>query len=481
MSDLDDDIELDDNGLPINPEWFSDEDDYDEDYDDYDEDEEESQPRHSSRSDSSGRYGDKSSPTSNKGKLSTQPSKEGALNLGKDTSSKNLANLAKSKGGLASKGGAATSKATMAGLKAAAPYIGIALLVIVILIILIAAIMAIVSFFEEKTDPANMTTNSYITNEYFYGIRTVYIDDEQLANSLQLSYKQYVIDVIENFEQENPSIDITISLPTLNTDENLTNETSIDSNIVNLSLGIANIIATGSSEYNNIDFSTLYPSINFFGFDETQGQLVSTFIANYIEQNNLYLCSESINLEQLISATTTTDLDLQYIYNQCEKVMIKDQIATAEGLSDIEQRQYIASIYMPNKNIEITSASYTVANQNEDFTTSIKLIEVKNGNETIHLDQILEDDVDIFQGINWGSVTLNTFTNIDSNNISAFENEISLFDAIKKSPTYKDYFTQNAETSIYSWKPTADNLLYLQFEANNNFIYTEFDINIKGQ
>jgi len=436
--------ELDDE-LPNEP--YDDEDNYDE---EYEEEESSSIP-------SGGRLGD------------IIPSKEGMGGGHK--------NLTKLKGGMASKGGAATSKATMAGLKAAAPYIGIALLVIAIIIILVSAIMAIVSFFEEKTDPANMTTNNYITSDYFYGIRTVYIDDEQLANSLQLSYKQYVIDVVENIESSNPNIEIAITLPE-QTNEQFNNLTDIDTNIVNLSLGIGNIIATGSSEYINIDFAQLYPNIEYFGFTTEQGELVSKFISDYIEQNNLYLSQETVNLEQLV-ATTTSNENLQYIYNRCEKVMIKDEIATEEGLSNLEQRQYIASIYMPNKNIQITSASYTVANQNEDFTTYIKLIEVNNGTETIHLDQVLEDDVDIFDGITWGSVDLNTFTSIDSSNISQFEQEVSLFDAINKSTNNKQYFTQNTETSIYTWKPISESLLYLQFSSNNKFIYTEFDINMK--
>jgi len=436
--------ELDDE-LPNEP--YDDEDNYDE---EYEEEESSSIP-------SGGRLGD------------IIPSKEGMGGGHK--------NLTKLKGGMASKGGAATSKAAMAGLKAAAPYIGIALLVIAIIIILVSAIMAIVSFFEEKTDPANMTTNNYITSDYFYGIRTVYIDDEQLANSLQLSYKQYVIDVVENIESSNPNIEIAITLPE-QTNEQFNNLTDIDTNIVNLSLGIGNIIATGSSEYINIDFAQLYPNIEYFGFTTEQGELVSKFISDYIEQNNLYLSQETVNLEQLV-ATTTSNENLQYIYNRCEKVMIKDEIATEEGLSNLEQRQYIASIYMPNKNIQITSASYTVANQNEDFTTYIKLIEVNNGTETIHLDQVLEDDVDIFDGITWGSVDLNTFTSIDSSNISQFEQEVSLFDAINKSTNNKQYFTQNTETSIYTWKPISESLLYLQFSSNNKFIYTEFDINMK--
>ena len=90
------------------------------------------------------------------------------------------------------------------------PYIGIGILIILLLIVVIAAIGSAVAFFQSKTDPANMSANSCITTEFFYGTRSVFVDEEALINSLQLSYKQYVVDVIENID-ENNSITINIS------------------------------------------------------------------------------------------------------------------------------------------------------------------------------------------------------------------------------------------------------------------------------
>ena len=358
------------------------------------------------------------------------------------------------------------------------PYIGIALLIILAIILIVVIIVAVVAFFQAKTDPENMGTNEHVTNEYFYGIRTVYIDEPVLLNSLQLSYKQYAIDIIENFEETNPSIDITITLPVMEEGSILTNDTPVDQNITNLSLGIANIVATGSSSYSGIEFSTLYPQIEYFGLTTEQGELALEFVQNYIVDNNLYSSEESVNITELIETTITTDTDLQYIYNRCEKVMIKDELASSTGLTGIEQRQYIASIYMANKDIVIESASYTIASTNEIFNATSKLIEENNGSQTIHREKETKDNRDIISGFSAGKVNIKKFTSIDENNTSAFSNGLSLFSALRLSPDYINFFTLNQD-GIYTWKPTSESLYYLTFDTETPFIFTDFSLNVK--
>ncbi len=364
-----------------------------------------------------------------------------------------------------------------------APYIGwilLALLIIIVIIILIFCVVAAVGVIASKLDPANMINNEYLTSEYFYGRRIVYIDDDALANSLELSYKQYVVDVITNFEDNNPNVDITITLPELNGGVIADNSIAIGQHISNLSLGIANIVANNSNDYVGVDFATLYPLINYFGFSDGQHSSVANFIADYIVLCGLYSTSESVDMLSLIKTTIDTDADLQYMHHQYEKVMIKDEIASKDGLADVAQRQYVASIYMPNTNIEITRVTYTLVNENEEFDTSIKLIELNNGSEKIHLDNGLKNDnTSLFNGFTIGKVSLNRFESIDVSNISRFSSGLSLFEAVKSLPSDTECFKQDAETGTYSWKPLDSSVLYLEFEANNKFIYSEFDIAVK--
>lgn len=439
-----------------------------------------------------GRYGDKTSPTDkpNIGQKPQTSSPTTPKPSGGDNWFSKFANFGKGGGGAGSAGAKAGGKAAgqVAGkaggalakaFAAIGPYGWLAILIILLVIIVIVATIAIVAFFKNKTDPENMSTNSVITSEYFYGTRSVYIDENALTNSLQLSYKQYVIDVVENFEENNPSIDITITLPTIAENEIFTNETQVDQHITNLSLGIANIVATGVSEYSNIDFATLYPQIQYFGLSAEQLELTKTFISDYINENTLYSTQDSgINITNLINQTLTTDADLQYILNLAEKVMIKDEIASESGLENIGIRQYIASIYMPNKDIVIESSSYIISSPDEVFTAKSKLIEENNGTETVHREKETTDNSDIITGFISGKLNVKKFTCIDENNTTAFSAGLSLFDALRLSTEYINYFTLNAD-GVFTWKPNCDSLYYLTFEAETPFIFTDFDINIK--
>ena len=354
------------------------------------------------------------------------------------------------------------------------PYILLALLIIILIIVIIVMIVSIISFLKQKSDPENMKTNPYVVNSYFYGIRTVYIDNEALVNSLELSYKQYVVDVFEDIETDNPSITISINLP----EERFDNSTNIDAHITNMASGIANIVATGAGNYSNVDYTALYPQIEYFGLTAEQGDKTNDFITKYVNDNSLLTSSESIDVNAIIDTAMGKE-NLQYIYNRCEKVMIKDEIATSAGLVGMEERQYIASIYMPNSKIRIDSSIYTIASTSEKFNCSSKLIEVNNGTETIPREKETKDNADIISGFTFGNVIIDEFTNIDVNNTSAFSSGLSLFQAMSMSPDYVAYFTQNAETSIYTWMPTDASLFYLTFEASTKFIFTDFQLNVQ--
>lgn len=390
---------------------------------------------------------------------------------GKGANAGKLASKAGSVGGASVAGTASAAGGTAAasgGIAAALPIIGWILLAILILIIVIVVIVAVVNFFDEKTNPENMTSNEYITSEYFYGVRSVYIDEEALLNSLQLSYKQYAVYILDYLD-DNQDITLNITLP-----EEFDNATSIDQHIINISIGMGNIVATGSTDY-SVEFITLYPQIEYFGLTTTQSELVNIFLADYISNNNLITNNSSSLTLDLINEISNYQT-MQYIFNLCEKVMIKDEIATSNGLTGIEKRQYIASIYMPNNTIVVKNSSYTIVNENENFATNIKLVEVKNGLETIHIDHSLEENTEIIDGNN-EPITLTNFISIDPNNLQTFSSGLSLFDAICSSPLNIECFALNE--GVYTWKPIDENILYLTFEASNEFIFTEFNIDIK--
>ena len=164
--------------------------------------------------------------------------------------------------------------------------------------------------------------------------------------------------------------------------------------------------------------------------------------------------------------------------------MIKDEIATEEGLSDIKTRHYIASIYMPNKDINVTRSYYTIYGGSDTFTNNYKLIEENNGEKTIHAEKEMVGDSEIVDGFLVGTAELKQFTSIITENPNLFSSGISLFEAVKLTPKGSQYF-QKIETkdssgntvTAYTWNPTDTSLLYLTFEASSSFIFTEFSFN----
>lgn len=373
--------------------------------------------------------------------------------------------------------------------------------VILLIIIIVAVVTAIGAFFNWKTDPDNMKTNSFITSEHFYGTRSVYIDEKDLITAMELDYKQFSIELIENIKLDNPEIVVNIQLPELANGQKLTNDIDLDDAIDQYMVkAIASIAATGSTGYTDTSFADLYSLIDVFGLTQEQLTMFKTHLSQYLESNSL-LSGQSINIANIVEDAFTVDADgehdLSYITNLCEKVMIKDEIAGKEGISDIRERRYIASIYMPKHDISITHAVYTINGKSGIFAKHFQLIEENNSNKIVHNEQTLSGEVNFATGIDLGKANIKQFTSINQDSPSDFSAGISLFEAVKRTPKTSQYFQQaeqelNGKTeNIYTWKPTCDSLLYLTFSDNlnepdkeasqNKFIFTEFDFWVSTQ
>ncbi len=417
---------------------------------------------------------------------------------------KNIATTVKAIGkGIASaaKGVAAAVKAFIASVVAYWYIYLIILVVILIIIIAVAIALALAALLDWKTNPDNMQNNSYITSEHFYGARSVYIDEVDLVNAMELNYKQFSIELIENIKLDNPEITINIQLPELAEGQKLTNDIDLDDTIDQYMIkAMASIAATGGTAYADAEFIDLYYLIDYFGLTQEQLTKTKNYFANYFESNNV-ISGDGIDMNSIIENAFIVDVDgehdLNYITNLCEKVMIKDEIASKEGLTDVKQRSYIASIYMPNHDISITHAVYTINGRSGTFSKYFQLIEENGPNKIIHAEQTLNGSINIVTGIDLGNAKINKFTSINENNVSAYSSGVSLFEAVKQTPKGLQYFKQTEKTvdgrteRIYTWKPSCDSLFYITFGnnpyepdkemSNNKFIFTEFDFWVSAQ
>ncbi len=428
----------------------------------------------------SGRFGD--TPPGQSGKVAEKAGEEATKKAGEEatkqatkTAVTNTATTATTTAGAgAAAGGSAAGGAVAIG--AVGWWVVLIILVIVLLVIIISTVLA---WIEGKTSADALQSNPYITNEHFYGLRTAYIDDEPLSNALQLSYKQYVVDVLERIDDDG-TITLNISLPA----DGFDNSTEVDTHITNMSLAIGNIIATGSSDYNIESFmETLYPNINYFGFTDQNKTDVTAFFKSYLGG------VVTVNGGNLNTSIDTAVNTLTYMSNLCQKVMIKDEIAEENGLYDLESKKYVGSVYMANKDVTLSGLSYVINNQNADKTSTTKLISYENSSETILMEKEVQEngqDINVFDPAGNPKISLKAFTSIDSENISQFSDGISLFEAMKLiEKSGNQYFRQaeftfDSETlTLYTWKPADETSLYLEFTSNFSFMYGEFNLKVE--
>lgn len=375
----------------------------------------------------------------------------------------------------------------MGSLPYSAIVIGIILLIIIILIVITVLISSLIAAIDSKASDGALMNNSHITNECFYGIRTAYLDEQMLINSLQLSYKKYCIDLLVKLEEN--EIDIVFDLPT-----NIDNSTDVNLNITNLSLSLANVVANNSTNYAGFTFASLYNEIDYFGLTKQQSDMFNDFLSTYLAGGEL---AKDANSNSALNKNTiknkidkifdNPDSDIDYMFNLCEKVMIKDFISDPSGIQGLVENRYVGSIYMANKSITISNNSYIRKSLYNDKTSSIKLVEVNDMDELILLEKNFNEnseEVELVAPSNNKSVTLDKFTSIDENNLQLFSEGLSLFDAIKLLDEEQEYFKQieisnNGTTvTVYTWKPADEKALYLEFSSNNPFMYGEFDIKV---
>ena len=404
-------------------------------------------------------------------KLADQLAKQAAKKTAEQAAKQTAAHGAKAIG----------AKAIAAG----GPYVWLAVAIIFLILLIILIVVCLSVIIAGKAyneDPESMSSNSLISSDLFYGTRSVYIDNEALANSLQLSYKQFVVEVFEHIDANDSSITIEISLP-----EEFDNSTDIGEDLNNLSMGIANIVATGSTHYVDIEFSSLYPQISYFGFTANQSALVNDFITEYATNKPLITKEGSAadNIAELVDNAMNA-AELQYMNTLYEKVMIKDEIATEEGLSEIEIRNYVASIYMPNQNIIITDSYISFTNETEsNIGNTIRIVVENDGNQAV----IAETTVEEKSGFVDGPIIpmqISQFTSIDDEDTSLFSEGMSLFDAVKTTPSGRQYFlklTNEAGQEYYTWRPltAGTTALYVTFEPSSpdaKFIFTDAKLDV---
>ncbi len=340
---------------------------------------------------------------------------------------------------------------------------------IVILILMFALLLPMIISAIFASDEESMISNSSMTSQYFYGMRTAYIDDTQLIDELQLSYKNYVVDILDAFDN-NSGVSLQITLPQIED-----NSTQLHEHILNMSTGIGSIVAKGSAD-TNANFVELYAEITHFGLTASEFDLTHKFLTDYVSTNSIAIIPTGANIEELLLEAMNNESN-SYMLNVCEKVMIKDYLPTEESLDIADSANFIASIYMPKQQIVMTNISYRARMEGEEDSLSVKIV---NNNETL-LDFVTPTPWSSLETIDLASslTVVNAFTCIDTSNPEVYKEGVSLFEAIKLTPVGADYFKKNEE-DIYTYLPNQDDVYYILFNSANGtpFQFKEYNLEV---
>lgn len=345
------------------------------------------------------------------------------------------------------------AKGVGAALKALAPfmkYILIAIAVlfgIILLVILIAAIVSTISSMFPEEDSENGATGVQgITGTDFYGARMVYSDDDKATQMLVEDYVEFVengileaqqiTSVVANNGGETFNVELTINiiLPNEDFDYSQFDETDFKSEYVDLYSIVFDIAKSVYKLDNGVDFDGVslvqcVDGIKYFGYgnlDETS-LIAKTAIINKtsfigindvnnkLTQNDIGLAIEN-ELNNLYSTFSTA---------RAEKLFVKDYIIEGEEkISGVKKENYVAMIFMARKNVTFTKFSFGVGGANlTNFTINV------NGNTLSHDGNNLgTEEKQSYIYSRDLSITINEFEDIDKANLTALENEMSLFE-----------------------------------------------------
>ena len=307
---------------------------------------------------------------------------------------------------VATKKSAFTAKvnSALAALVPILPFILIGLLVLVGVMVVFSVLMPWLFGLFEGTSGAPFGANG----ENFYGVRYVYRDAEQAQADLWADYANALNYTIENFEDQNVTLNLEMPMAEnggeldLNklTDAETDNEYLDEYNLV---VEIAKTVYladnAGVENADTLELNEILAGIKYFGFDAEIVDQISQNLAQFIEDNSLYMSNSaedgstpSVDVSDTLQPVFSNLLLQEYVTNlqteegaptRTDLLYIKDYIlgddadSTVDG---VEQKNYAAMIYLPKNNVEIDSVTYSIFGvETADFNIAI----YSNGSEVV--------------------------------------------------------------------------------------------------
>jgi len=344
-------------------------------------------------------------------------------------------------------------KQRIARLAATIGPIGFVVIIIVILALAAGAVLTTMLVAKDSIKG--------ITGKDFYGARMVYKNDELAARVMIEDCVNLVESGIEETKTISSSVNINIELPEEDYDYLTFDETEFQKDypvLYSTIFDVAKVVykADNSNDFAGLNLLECANGILYFGFSQSFMPDMADIITNAIITN----ISGEVNASQIKSKLDSLYSQPKYDI-RTEKLFIKDYILVGEErIKDVPQENYVAFIFMPNKDVTFKQFSFSVGNADmNEFTINLanngSEIEIKKDNVSLgNKDDEKQTYLYMTKKVN---INASIFNDIDISNIHALSEGLSLFDIVERIDNYTLYLDQTTgENSIQ----------YLTFKKN---------------
>jgi len=420
------------------------------------------------------------------------------------------------------------------------PYIligGLILLAVCVIVYTVASLMPWLFPNDSTTDggggSGGTSAQFGVNGASFYGVRTIYKNDELARTSLLENYSNIIEEVRDNVLTLSKTItrnesdgsggtiaktyivSVNVDLSELSTEEDGVvtefdfssfNETTFSSTYYDYHTLLNNLT---SVVYKADNAEATVPTtivekldlIKYFGLDGTMINLTETdtltddfddVILKYFQNNfSIQVKDSEGNL-----ASITLDESEKFTSNQVktkvdeilsrldlirsEKLFIKDYVFESESdmMKNIAEENYVAWMFMPKTNVNFSKFSFSITHGDFD---NFEFNLFNNGNEI----NLTKDN------FNWAdtgsedsstptytyvadnvSVSASTFADINTNNLNELADGVSFAEIIRNNSINSDYYLTLNTDGFYTYKTSG---VYLTFESDIKFSCVEFE------
>ncbi|MBO5954702.1 MAG: hypothetical protein J6Q13_01890 [Clostridia bacterium] len=378
-------------------------------------------------------------------------------------------------------------------------YVAIGALIIFLIICIISVIGSILG-----TDGGKPSSQYGITGADFYGARMVYINDEKATQNMVEDYVEIVEKSIEEIQSINSATissetytfnaKVNIDLPTDYDYSTFTQETETafaSAELYSIILELSKVVylADNGVAYSGTSLTESLNGAKYFGFankDAFLTQLATSISSKISIENVKNFAGEVVDDSAIISQISNSiaenlkielnSADYSNLFIRTEKLFVKDYILKTDDarISDIEEENYVAMIFMPKKNVTFTGFSFTISNTAfTDFKISMKVngedVEMTTDNANISMNE--GEEAYIYSS---GSVDFEV-TAFDENNLNTLNEEMSLFDIVENVVDYSQYLQSSTDANSVEVWTYIHNGAVVQTENSEAFYLVEFE------